>query len=45
VVPCGHVFYVQRVSELMVKESYNAIREFQNLEEVFQSYERRYLPL
>jgi hypothetical protein len=35
VVPCGHVFYAQRVSELMVKESYNAVRDFQKLEDIF----------
>jgi len=35
VVPCGHVFYAQRISELTVKESYNAIRDFQKLEEIF----------
>jgi len=35
VVPCGHFFYAQRVSELRVKESYDAIRDFQKLEEIF----------
>jgi hypothetical protein len=35
VVPCGNVFYAQRVSDLEVKESYNALRDFQKLEEIF----------
>jgi hypothetical protein len=35
VVPCGHIFYAQRVSELTAKESYNAVRDFQKLEEIF----------
>ena len=35
VVPCGHVFYAQRVNKLMAKGAYNAIRDFQKLEEVF----------
>ena len=35
VVPCGHVFYTQKVNELEVKESYNATRDFQKLEGIF----------
>ena len=34
-VPCGSVFYAQRTSELEVKESYNAGRDFRRLEETF----------
>ena len=35
IVPCGNVFYAQRVSDLEVKESYNALRDFQKLEHIF----------
>jgi hypothetical protein len=34
VVPCGHVFYAQRVSDLVVKESYNAVKDFEKLENI-----------
>jgi hypothetical protein len=35
VVPCGNIFYAQRVSELETKEEYNATLEFQKFEKVF----------
>lgn len=35
VVPCGKVFYAQRVSELEAKEEYDATTEFLRLEEFF----------
>lgn len=35
VVPCGSVFYAQRVSELEVKEAYNVEKDFHRLEEIF----------
>ena len=35
VVPCGNVFYAQRVGELEGKEEYNALLDFQKFENVF----------
>jgi hypothetical protein len=35
VVPCGKVFYVQRMSELEPKEEYDATAEFLGIEEFF----------
>lgn len=35
IVPCGNVMYAQRVSELEVKQTYNAITDFEKFEEVF----------
>ena len=35
VVPCGRVFYAQRISELEVKEEYDATTDFQKLEDIF----------
>jgi hypothetical protein len=35
VVPCGKVFYAQRVSELEVMEEYDATTDFQELEDIF----------
>lgn len=35
VVPCGRVFYAQRISELEVKEEYDATTDFQKLENIF----------
>jgi hypothetical protein len=35
VVPCGKVFYAQRMSELEPKEEYNATTEFLRIEEFF----------
>jgi hypothetical protein len=34
VIPCGNVFYAQRVSELEVKEEYDATTDFQKLEDI-----------
>lgn len=35
VVPCGKVFYAQRVNELEVKEEYDATTDFQKFEDIF----------
>jgi len=35
VVPTGDVFYAQKVSELEVKETYNATKDFHKLEDIF----------
>jgi hypothetical protein len=35
VVPCGKVFYVQRMSELEPKEEYDATAEFLGIDEIF----------
>jgi hypothetical protein len=35
VVPCGKVFYAQRMSEMKPKEEYNAATEFLRIEEIF----------
>ena len=35
VVPCGDVFYAQRVNELETKEKYDATTDFKKLEEIF----------
>lgn len=35
IVPCGDVMYAQRISELEVKQIYNAITDFEKLETVF----------
>lgn len=35
VVPCGKVFYAQKISELEVKEEYDATTDFVSLEEIF----------
>lgn len=35
VVPCGKVFYAQRIGELISKEEYNATTEFLGIEEFF----------
>jgi len=35
VVPCGKIFYAQKISELEVKEEYDATTDFQSLEEIF----------
>jgi len=34
-VPCGNVFYAQKVSELEIRQTYNARKDFEILEEVF----------
>lgn len=34
-VPCGNVFYAQRVSELETKQTYNARKDFEKLEDIF----------
>ena len=35
VVPSGNVFYAQKVSELEIKETYNAIKDFEKFQNVF----------
>jgi hypothetical protein len=35
VIPCGKVFYAQRVSELEVKEEYDATTDFLELKDIF----------
>jgi len=35
VVPCGNIFYAQRVGELQVKEEYDATLDFEKFEDVF----------
>lgn len=35
VVPCGNVFYAQRVVELEGKEEYNALLDFEKFESIF----------
>lgn len=35
VVPCGHIFYAQRVGELEIKEEYDATMDFEKFEDVF----------
>jgi len=35
IVPCGDVMYAQRISELEVKQTYNAIADFEKFEDVF----------
>lgn len=35
VVPCGNVFYAQRVGELEIKEEYDATRDFEKFEDIF----------
>jgi hypothetical protein len=35
VVPCGNVFYAQRVVELEGKEEYNALLDFEKFENIF----------
>ena len=35
VVPCGNVFYAQRVGELEIKEKYDATRDFEKFEDIF----------
>jgi hypothetical protein len=34
-VPCGNVFYAQKVSELEIKQTYNARKDFERFEDVF----------
>ena len=34
-VPCGDVMYAQKISELEVKQTYNAISDFERFEDVF----------
>ena len=34
-VPCGNVFYAQKVSELETKQTYNARKDFEKLEDIF----------
>lgn len=35
IVPCGDVMYAQRISELEVKHTYNALTDFEKIEDVF----------
>lgn len=35
VVPCGNIFYAQRVGELQVKEKYDATLDFEKFENIF----------
>ena len=35
VVPSGNVFYAQKVSELEIKQAYNATKDFEKFEDVF----------
>jgi len=35
VIPCGHVFYAQKINALEIKESYSATTDFVKFEEVF----------
>lgn len=35
VIPCGDVFYAQRVGELEVKEEYNALLDFEKFQSIF----------
>jgi len=35
VIPCGDVFYAQRVGELEVKEEYNASLDFEKFKDIF----------
>ena len=35
VVPCGNIFYAQKVSEIENKQEYNLTKEFERLEEIF----------
>lgn len=35
VVPCGNIFYAQRVGKLQVKEEYDATLDFEKFEDVF----------
>jgi hypothetical protein len=34
-IPCGNIFYAQKISELRAKEEYDATTEFEKLEEIF----------
>ena len=35
VIPCGYIFYAQRVDELEIKEEYDATRDFEKFEDIF----------
>jgi hypothetical protein len=35
VIPCGDVIYAQRVSELQLKQQYNALADFEKFENIF----------
>ena len=35
VIPCGDVFYAQRVGELEIKEEYNALLDFEKFQSIF----------
>ena len=44
VVPCGNIFYAQRISEIESKQEYNLTKEFEKIEDIFTRIKPEDLP-